>query len=213
MYKVGDKFIIEIGGICPECATDSDDNKLNTNLYRIKGFNSLVFDEFGLNKLVPLNSDAIKYYAGFNKELNDEAYQRGLNDAWEAAIKICEEEEFGGLPMDVVEDLFGKCDLNTAMSRYTASEAISKIREYENKREKGEIRIGDEVIWNRKHYIVFAVKQSEKDDDGRTFNKCKLIAPDGNSDALWVSAKVVEKTGRHFPQIEEVLSEMEMERK
>lgn len=42
MYKVGDKFIIEIGEIF--------ENKGKT-LYRIKGFNSLVFDKNGLNKL------------------------------------------------------------------------------------------------------------------------------------------------------------------
>lgn len=42
MYKVGDKFIIEIDEIF--------ENKGKT-LYRIKGFNSLVFDKNGLNKL------------------------------------------------------------------------------------------------------------------------------------------------------------------
>ena len=41
MYKKGDKFIIEIGEVIPGHGT----------LYRIKGFNTLVFDEHGLNKL------------------------------------------------------------------------------------------------------------------------------------------------------------------
>lgn len=42
-YKVGDKFEIEIDSEF----VDENDNKL----YRIKGFNSLVFDNNGLNKL------------------------------------------------------------------------------------------------------------------------------------------------------------------
>lgn len=42
-YKVGDKFEIEIDSEF----VDENDNEL----YRIKGFNSLVFDEKGLNKL------------------------------------------------------------------------------------------------------------------------------------------------------------------
>lgn len=39
-YNVGDKFIIEIA------------EELRDNLYRIKGFNSLVFDDNGLKKLM-----------------------------------------------------------------------------------------------------------------------------------------------------------------
>lgn len=43
-YKVGDRFIIEIGEIY-----HNDDG--GAPLYRVKGFNSLVFDESGLSKL------------------------------------------------------------------------------------------------------------------------------------------------------------------
>ena len=42
-YKVGDKFIIEIADVF-EAATSEP-------LYKIKGFNSLVFDKNGLDKL------------------------------------------------------------------------------------------------------------------------------------------------------------------
>ena len=45
MAEVGDKFTIEIGSkFC---------NSANETLYRIKGFNSLVFDENGIRKLTP----------------------------------------------------------------------------------------------------------------------------------------------------------------
>ena len=45
-------------------------------LYRAKGFNALVFDQNGLDKLTPLD-----------KEL-EEAYQKGLDEAWKAITKI-----------------------------------------------------------------------------------------------------------------------------
>lgn len=45
--KKGDKYIIEIG----EVQTHYDDNGNKYPLARIKGFNSLVFDEYGLKKL------------------------------------------------------------------------------------------------------------------------------------------------------------------
>ena len=44
MVNVGDKFVIEVDRVF----TDDNGNKL----YRIKGFNSLVFDENGIEKLV-----------------------------------------------------------------------------------------------------------------------------------------------------------------
>ena len=43
MYDVGDKFIVEIGSVFK----DIEGNEL----YKIKDFNSLVFDSIGLNKL------------------------------------------------------------------------------------------------------------------------------------------------------------------
>ena len=49
MAKVGDKFIIEI---------DSHMTNAKGNLYGIKGFNSLVFDDRGLQKLKPYSEDA-----------------------------------------------------------------------------------------------------------------------------------------------------------
>ena len=49
-YKVGDKFIIEI---------DSVMTNKNGTLYGIKGFNSLVFDEYGLGRLAKLDFDSI----------------------------------------------------------------------------------------------------------------------------------------------------------
>ena len=44
MYKKGDKFVIEIESVIV-------DEKGKILLYTIKGFNALVFDQYGLDKL------------------------------------------------------------------------------------------------------------------------------------------------------------------
>ena len=52
-YKVGDKFIIEIAEVYENILSGVDVFEAATSepLYRIKGFNSLVFDKNGLDKL------------------------------------------------------------------------------------------------------------------------------------------------------------------
>ena len=52
-YNVGDKFVIEIGEVYNSGLPFENDDEPCT-LYRIKGFNSLVFDENGLDKLKKL---------------------------------------------------------------------------------------------------------------------------------------------------------------
>lgn len=94
MVRAGDKFIIEIeSAYYPACAFTADDigrspselmdkvNKLNFELYKIKGFNTLVFDENGLNKL-----DRFKGY----EELYQEGEADGISATWDTARQIVE---------------------------------------------------------------------------------------------------------------------------
>lgn len=55
MYNVGDKFIIEIESEygAHSSVNGTDMKKVPDTLYRMKGFNSLVFDKVGLQKLKP----------------------------------------------------------------------------------------------------------------------------------------------------------------
>lgn len=48
-YKVGDKFEIEIAQVIESVGGNT--------LYRIKGFNALIFDDHGLNKLRELEPE------------------------------------------------------------------------------------------------------------------------------------------------------------
>lgn len=68
---------------------------------RIKGFNILVFDKYGLEKLEPYDEEKVYrkgYEDGKNAVINEsekistkdisDAYNKGLNDAWECA-RVC----------------------------------------------------------------------------------------------------------------------------
>lgn len=188
MSRIGKHYIIEI------------EDEVSPGLYRIKNFRTLVFDEHGLNKLVPLNAKSIKYFAGFNKDLNDEAYQRGLNDAWDAANKIisfwqvCENQTLCDLLN--VDVPWGHSILSDIFSSISAEQAIKKLDDYKNgKAEKG-ISIGDEVTNGDEMAIV-------------TFIRGPFISgmkEDG--DLISSTIEDWKKTGRHFDQISEILSAM-----
>ena len=100
------------------------------------------------------------YQRGYNKgyadktnndevcnELAKDIYQRGLNDAWEAARKIVLSPDEGGTSLTDIYVMFGN---NGSMQRvfrsYLASEAIEKLKACEKKRKAdNEIKVGDVV--------------------------------------------------------------------
>ena len=139
MYKIGDKFVIEIGW-----TTHSVDAKRKPiTLYAINGFNTLVFDKNGLDRLEKLDSD----YVNENyKLLQDAAYIDGLNDAWELAREIVNEK----LSFKDARDCFG-IDIN-GMTGFDVikkifsmqhDEVASKFKAYKSK--QSDIKVGDVV--------------------------------------------------------------------
>lgn len=57
-YNVGDKFVIEIGEVYSSGLPFANDDEPSI-LYRIKGFNSLLFDESGLDKLKKIEKSEV----------------------------------------------------------------------------------------------------------------------------------------------------------
>ena len=123
MIQVGDKFVIEIVDIF-----EKDGEKL----YRAKGFNSLVFDENGLKKLVPLeeitnaNMEAVRY--------------AGRAEVWEL-VNFVEDRKYDienifNIPGDAFNSRYWiYCqDVNEILDKYNAW-----------KRSENEIKIGDVV--------------------------------------------------------------------
>lgn len=192
MAKVGDKYIIEIGGASMEHVTLRE-------LYRIKGFNSLVFDENGLNKLKPYEDIGKARDAAYGRGFKD-----GLKDAWEAAKKICCNAEVGKFPDAEIGKIFGEdWNIDTIMGTHSAEQAIEKIKTYEEqKKAEEEIKVGDEIyseLTNKKAVFIGLDAWG----NWQYMTNCGNFKLDNNAKKYWV------KTGRHFPQIEEMLEEME----
>lgn len=126
-------------------------------------------------------------------------YEDGLNEAWELARYISCTPNEGGKPINWVEDVFGCGNRRDVFRKHSASEVIAKIEEYENR-----IEVGDEVYCFDINYprvvtCIFEVRETG-DIKAVSFASSGKVCVDYVSD--------LKKTGRHFPQIEEVLKQM-----
>ena len=117
----------------------------------------------------------------------DEYYQRGLSDAWEAAMKV--------VALSTVDrrKVFGSEYMYSILEKHTASEAIEKLKAYEH--EQNDIQVGDEVITDFGKAAVIGVGPVH----------FEYFYADGSGDDEIKNAK---KTGRTFPEIAEVLRKM-----
>ena len=61
------------------------------------------------------------------------AYQRGLDDAWKCMEKICAEVIDGGLDSNTLKQIFGTAIIVNIFKTNSASEAMAKLKEYEEK--------------------------------------------------------------------------------
>lgn len=134
------------------------------------------------------------------KELAKDIYQRGLNDAWEAARKIVRMSE-GDLLNIFTECYPAVCTALQVLLKYDASEAIEKLKAYEEKQKADDkIEVGDEV--RRK-------SASENERGGivtKDWEDSYFIMWTDGSSGKWDKDKVV-KTGRHF-DIASILEDM-----
>lgn len=185
MYKVGDKFIIEIGEeyesefLKTNIEADKEQKESPVNLYRIRGFDSLVFDKNGLKKL-----EKYEPYSNFEEA----SYEKGLNDGWECAKKICLTKRNGGIGVDSVKKIFKTADIGEIMKNFSPQEAIEKLKARE---EKQEIQVGDVVSIDCKvgeHIVTW------KNSETRTLH-CMSLKTGGFS--LTTESKV-KKTGKHI---------------
>lgn len=133
------------------------------------------------------------------KEIGD-AYKKGVEDAWEAARKIVLVESDGGLSSGELHDIFGSSWGNRILRDTAPLEAIEKIREYEER----QFRVGDECHYKINKNNMFVLTRIYVESGNWFFD---AVGSDGSllDDG---SCDLIEKTGRHFPQIAEVLGMM-----
>ena len=145
-------------------------------------------------------TEAESKYREIRDELEKQAYQKGLKDAWEAARKI------GSNSMCSLKEMgfdFSRCavaDYNPSwfvVKNCSASECIEKIRKYE---QENLFCVGDEFEnEGGKRFVITKMDGTEID---------RYIDEEGKTYCMIAKYKVIRKTGRHFPEIAEVLAKM-----
>ena len=128
------------------------------------------------------------------------SYQKGLDDAWDAARKIVLDE---GIDMNTLCTIFRRGCSDSVIRDYSAAEAIEKLKAYEEKQKAAdEIEVGDEVNWGGDCFIVTRIFQPRNMKE-----QCDGIDNDGcvYHDVLMDD---LEKTGRHS-DIMKILEEMQ----
>lgn len=123
-------------------------------------------------------------------------YEDGLNEAWEAARKITCNDGYNWTELDTI---FDSRSFNHIFITNTASEAISKIENYEET--KVEIKMGDEVESCGATGVVIESPYCSYYDN-------EILVLWSNGASVVCKKQDLKKTGRHFSQIAEVLKQM-----
>lgn len=171
-FKIGDRVFLE-------CEVSEKDRSDNT--YRLKHKDWA--NEYSTTVFV--KNDVL--------HTPDEAYNKGLDDAWELAKKIVLPDHLGGYTVDELKDIFGKNTFASLMNTFSPQEALAKVKVYEEKH--NEIRVGD-VVEFKDGYIESIVTKV----DGYTIYKL-FKSGDCNS----CDKKDLKKTGKHYDSIDEFM--------
>ena len=158
-YKVGDKFIIEIAEVYENVLSgiDAFEAAISEPLYKIKGFNSLVFDKNGLDKLEKLKESLPIPYS--------EAYKKGMNDTWDIARELCK------TGYNDYINIFGDKSVKYVIKNLTPLEIKEKIESF-----KKEIKVGDVVTVGDGDIKFICTKDNANGD----YSKCHLLSSDGS---------------------------------
>jgi hypothetical protein len=127
------------------------------------------------------------------REVGKRHYQRGLNDAWDAAKKLWD------LKGEMIK-AFRKYSVFDILNCYTAAEVIEKLKAHEQEKEQDEFHVGDEFENGAgKKFVVLKMDGKEID---------RYIDGDGKTYVMDTKYSGIRKTGRHFPEIAAVLEKM-----
>lgn len=208
--KVGDKYVIEIEEVIRRNGAPQ--------IARIKGFNALVFDEFGLKKLESYDGERV-YRKGYKNGYKDgknvveipeiakrdisDAYNKGLNDAWKLVKRIESTPEDGGLTNKQIAEVFGQYWSSFELyNSFSAEEVLDLYKRWEDKQKQdAEIKVGDEVYsdaFDDKGIVTHITADKVS---------CVCIICNGST-MMRVGLHGLHKTGRHFDAIAEVLAEL-----
>lgn len=129
----------------------------------------------------------------------DEAYKKGIDEAWEFARKITSNESHGGYSITEMCEIFGCLNISKIFEDNSYTKALAKLRDYEarKKTETEIIKVGDEVSDGKFVGVVTRIESTA----------LHVVMSDGSSSA-WGFDDGWRKTGRHFPEITATLKQL-----
>lgn len=137
MAGIGDKYVIEISDIF----TDGDGSKL----FKIKGFNSLVFDYHGLGKLSRLDDEINLVRDKVLKEVGNKRYSEGYTDGAYAQLRECENVMMDYISVsndkEFLKGYYGLASLRDVLKTHNLEDVIKDYKE----RDEHVISVGDVV--------------------------------------------------------------------
>ena len=150
------------------------------------------FEDNWLNTNIPLTP----YTEPDMEKVSEEAYEKGLSDAWEAANKILE------LNTGARTKIFSCAPFRNIFAMFSVSEAIERIRQYKQEQKQEQIQVGDEVrnIENKWTAVVCNIE-----------GECMTLMDTNGALGDGYNVNRFTKTGRHFPEIAAVLAKMKEE--
>lgn len=162
----------------------------------------IITEQHERNELPELNADYINEHFGDLHEGEYEvAYQKGQEDMHKAIFQMVDMN--GADRMDA----FGMVNSYDILTLLSPSEFYAKLTAYEvKKKADDEIKVGDEVTYTFKDgteiepFVVFKIN----DDGGNRICEGHQV-----TDGMWVGGGLdYKKTGRHFPEVADLLKKM-----
>lgn len=154
-----------------------------------------------------MHIDEVDVGMGYDGALTRPAYEQGLNDGWELAKKIYAAPSDGGYTLEQLTQIFRESSMSAIARTYTASDAIAKIKAYEEKKKAdAELRVGDEIEISGASADVPRMVVTQIDNQ-----YVSTVDAKGDTRCICKNTNTFVKTGRHFPQVEEMLKQMKGE--
>ena len=135
----------------------------------------------------------------------DDGYDTGLSDAWDAARKI------SSMNSPTRDEVFGLVITSNIFDENTASEAIEKIRQYEQGKE--EIKVGDVVrLKNAPEIEIWVTDISDEDGGLLSGLATKTVGDNCDMGDTYANRNIYnfERTGKHY-DVPNVLEKMREE--
>ena len=121
----------------------------------------------------------------------EKGYQKGLSDVWDAIRKV------NDMILEEQGKVFKTVTIRDIIRKYSASEIIEKLRQYEQEK-KEQIQVGDEIKSVSGKAVVTGLSPDNE--------HVRYVYFDGSTGVIHKST--VSRTGRHYPEIAEVLRKM-----